>query len=213
MTFHPPNQLPFALSDNLLWDEFTRAVDEFLLAHVQGYIDQLSALRNLSPELERKFKELALRQIGYTLDDATLKGFSPEDVFLLIYDFASFTEHSGTQDFEKFLSRLLKSEVKVKPLWTENYVDFSPVLPPGSVTVDEGGPWFLSTHVSINFNWVELERLTLSGTSLKKRIFDIFYHFAPINLVLKDIGGDLIIMVDPLCVCADQGKQVVIQYV
>lgn len=86
-------------------------------------------------------------------------------------------------------------------------------LPQGAVRIDDGGHWFLSTHVEAEFDWEVINSLVREGESIKKKAHDLFYGFAPINLVLRSLGTETNLDMSPLCVCANLGKQVLIQRV
>lgn len=211
--YKPSSLLSQVLNDQETWDQFCEAFDEFLEENVNGYIHQLAEIRDIKPETDDVFKKQALRMLGFSLDDSVLDRFDSTDLFVFLQDFPRYAERSGTDALALMLGRILKSNVQMNNLWTNDYVNFLQALPVGEKTVEEGGHWFLSTHVDVTFDWTSLEALTPSdGMSLPKRIYDIFYQLAPINLVLRSVGNDAEFNVD-IGLRASLSGQVAIQHI
>ena len=102
------------------------------------------------------------------------------------------------------------SEQANEPI-TINVDGFVRKLPDGAIRLEDGGHWFLSTHVEVEFDWDVIKRITREGESIQKKAHDIFYGFAPLNLVLRTVGTTSDLDFSPLCVCTSIGQQVAIQ--
>lgn len=213
MPFNPADLIPSSLNQNDLWSDFCLAVDIYFEDNVQDYIDQISSIRDIRVETDDVYKKLQLRQVGFVLDNSVLARFDSTDLSVFLQDFPRFNEFSGVGILEKIFRRVLKTDVDIVNLWTRDYTSFHSILPIGAITVDNGGLWFLSTHIKLVLNSSDILTLVPITKSINQVISEIFYTFAPINLVLKDIGANEEFTIEPQCICANLVSSVAIQYI
>lgn len=152
------------------------------------------------------------------LKNAYIMGFdffnnklSDEDLQRLYEFLQLYWDESGSDDnFMKFIGFIKNARFDLIPLWSyeddeiKTYEDLAnnpdkdvyPVLsdkPRDALTVNEGGKWYLTSHVEIRYDLSQFgDFYTLNLDDLET----LFYYFAPIILVLERIVGSLEIETD-----------------
>jgi len=193
--------LPPYLSINQYFTDFMDAVDEVFEPLVDQKTEILGDLRNMwvtNPSLEsteiangqmidfsrwsqpeRAILAKQVNALGMNFQNA---GVLSDDSYQAIarwvgqYWFAK-----GTQSFIDFINYSLSSQLKVTPLWTDDYVNFVAEGDPSIGTpIWEGGTWYPTSHVSIIASG-GLQSLDI------KTLVAFFYEIANYNLVLYSV--------------------------
>ncbi len=193
--------LPPYLAINQYFTDFMDAVDEVFEPLVDMKTEILGDLRNpwvTNPSLEqneiannqmidfsrwsqpeRQILASQVNSLGMNFQNA---GVITNDNYQAIsrwvgqYWFAK-----GTQSFIDFINYSLSSQLKVTPLWTEDYVNF---VAEGDPTIGtpiwDGGTWYPTSHVSIIASG-GLQSLDI------QTLVAFFYEIANYNLVLYSV--------------------------
>ncbi len=288
-SFDHNTQIGLIIQEQPIWEELVGAYSQFMADVVIPGVKAVRDTRHVDMDSTTAHKKSVLKLLGFPSGNSLLDIHGPEDLFMLCQEYPQFSSVSGTKKFVSFLSRVLKSEVVVRPLWTRDYATsqktivvpsgtppfistldvplyarltsvvskesgklsqvvgavgsgqfsvtgnttisvlfdaqqsgdtvtidwdaFLPELPENAIRVDNGGHWFLSTHVEAEFDWDMLNQMVREGENIKKKAHDIFYDFAPINLVLRSVGTETSLGVTPIQVSANLAAQIVVQKV
>jgi hypothetical protein len=193
--------LPPYLAANPYFTEYMDAIDEVFEPLVDQKTEILGDLRNMwvtNPSLEgneiansemidfsrwsQPERALLAKQVNALGMNFQNAGVISDDSYQAIsrwvgqYWFAK-----GTQSFIDFINYSLSSELKVTPLWTQDYSTFVPEGDPSIGTpIWEGGPWYPTSHVSIIASG-GLQSLDI------KTLVAFFYEIANYNLVLYSV--------------------------
>lgn len=187
--------LPDKISSNEVWKTFADKVELIFQNNIYNAIDKLKQLR--SPEkVEKEFIGNLSKYLGLDLDLTIFR--SP------VYDSLTPTEQAqndveaedqsrrtlaalyefyntlGTDDLARFLSYVKNTEIKIFPLWSNDYTNFSRT--PGGTTIYEGGTWFFTPHVEIEYNVNDIQWDS-------EKFFSVFYALAPVHLVIEKFLG------------------------
>lgn len=137
-------------------------------------------------------KEILVRQanmLGFDFKEADL--LTSQDYQRIARNLALFWYGKGKPDFIDFMGFALNSIITIINLWStqgssyDTYGDFLPEGDPGIGTpVWEGGDWFPTTHVRVEFDPFRF------GTVSTARLVALFYAIANYNLVLDRIDLD-----------------------
>lgn len=164
------------LQENEAWDDLLQAFEKVSDERVGSLNKAVLEVRDLAYVTDERLLEQNLRLKGITLTDEIyqLRG---TEIFKSLAVMPSFSELHGSPNYPKFIEFLLGRGVVVHRLYTSDYVNFSPV--PEGKLVQEGGNWYLTTHVEI-----EVENINELGENAERIITDMFYRFAPIEEVI-----------------------------
>jgi len=118
-----------------------------------------------------------------------------ENLTKIVTQLPLFPNNNSTIYFKNFLEIILNSVIDVEYLYTEDYENFYPT--PGGPLIIDGGTWFKSTHINVSMNLVDFDSLILSsGETLYQKAISLFYNFAPITLVVKELSFLIIFNVE-----------------
>lgn len=134
----------------------------------------------MSSDLDMMERTLAIRQtnlLGWRVQGA--KGLSGTDFTNINRNLGQFWYSKGTEDFIDFIGYCLNADIRMQAMWTENYVTFSET--PGGSPVWEGGTWYPTTHVNLQFDG------GLTTVISVKELIEIFYDLANYNLVVNAV--------------------------
>jgi hypothetical protein len=147
---------------------------------------------NIAAPQERSLLVQGANMLGF---DFFNTDFTDKD-YQRLYEFiAKYWPVSGTQSFVDFIGFINNIKIQCDALWTftDPTTPYYPVLeplPPKSVKVTDGGNWWLTSHVELTYNALQTAILdgetTIDETTLQS-LYNLFYYFAPINLVLERI--------------------------
>lgn len=201
--------VPPYLEDVDSWTELVEAIDEVFGPAIDDPTHWLSKLRDNwiptptaedilqaqsalldSTQFELPEKELLIRQanmLGFDFNQPDI--LTAEDYQRIVRNLALYWYNKGTPDFVNFLGFALNTELTVQNLWStpgttvpDSYGPFLPEGDPGIGTpVWQGGTWFPTTHVQVEFDPSKF------GTTQLNKLTALFYSIANYNLVLEKI--------------------------
>lgn len=182
----------------LTWDELIR-----------DPIHQLEHIRQYDGNTDPKILIQALYQIGFHVP---LELIEPhiQKLGQALHILSLYHEQEGTKYFHKVLRFLFDRSVDIQPLFSDGCDSFYPE-PLGALITDDG-EWYQSSHVDL---FIGLKEQDTDIVDLKNKLLNLFYQFAPINLVVRnfwlqlDLKGSL-----PLSgsVILDKKKRLALSY-
>ncbi len=192
--------LPPYLLINDYFVEYTNAIDAVFGPDVDDKIAVIASLRNMwvqNPTTEESVidhtiitkdewsapeRSIVVKQVNMLGMKVQNAGVISDDAYQTISRFVGmYWFGKGTGAFVDFINYCLSSDLRVKNMWTEDYIDF---YAEGDGTIGtpiwEGGTWYPTTHVTIEANGglQDLDIFTLQS---------FFYEIANYNLVLQAI--------------------------
>lgn len=175
------------LKDKQVWVDLVAAMDAVNQANVESPIMQLAEIRYLEPGVEEPVLRETARMLGFDVSQDVLS-LNAENLTKIVTQLPQYPDQNSTEAFIKFVDLIMNSVSDVIYLWTKDYVNFYP-QPDGPTIMDQPpGKWFKTTHIVLNIELLQRESLLIGeGQSLYGRVLDIFYNFAPIALVIKDL--------------------------
>jgi hypothetical protein len=214
------------------WVRLYDIIHDYTEENVKQFIRMLENLRAIDRNTNPEIIDEMIRHIGFDIHRDILE-INGSNIRKGFYQLSKYSEINNTPVYPKFISFLLNRGFQVQNLFSQDYVNFSPV--PGKLNID-GGSWFSTSHVnlvvdganlaedlSINLGAGDLEyvRRRLDYDKLDEaqkvaignqlmalmsrelnpdtddpeivealvdyRISELFYKFAPIEEVIKDI--------------------------
>jgi hypothetical protein len=125
------------------------------------------------------------RMLGFTFDSSDI--FAAENYLRMAQNLAAYyAETKGTEGWQAFLGFCLDAEFRVRNMWTRDYITFIEEGEPGiGFHVNEGGTWYPTTHISIEYDPSKFTSLSTVT------VYNFFNWFANINLVLESISLNL----------------------
>lgn len=206
-TYTPETAISRFFQNNNVWTSLVESLDAFVVEAVIVPTTHLRDIRDISLPTDETTKWLTLRQLGYA---PTFSHEDPSDLMMSVYDQASSPPYLGAHvPTERRISRVLGTPVSIHPLWTSDYEQWQRV-PPDRAPLDQGGPWFQSTHVEMDVDWAAVSTRLPGDTA--NILYSTFYQFAPLNLVLVGIADNQRFDV-PTCFCVNLSGQVAVQYI
>jgi hypothetical protein len=134
-------------------------------------------------------KTLLVRQanlLGFDFADSDL--LTSEDYQRIVRNLALYWYGKGTPQFVNFLGFVLNSVIQVRNLWATpgaTWDTYGPFVSEGDPSIGtpvwEGGPWFPTTHVEVQFDPFKFGNLSQS------KLLALFYAIANYNLVIERI--------------------------
>jgi len=130
--------------------------------------------------------------LGFDFFNTTL---TDEDYRRLLEFISMYWAEGGTNNFVKFISFIKNIRLECLPLWSvdtagDDYPELE-IKQDSMVPVWKGGTWYPTSHVELRYNPLLDQKQTNSNETqsfeLYKGVEDIFYVFAPIQLVLERI--------------------------
>lgn len=210
--------LPNHIISTPAWKTLADTVEKFFDEQVWSPVDAISSLRN-PYEIEKAFLVVFSRYLGLNINykfntDTFTDSFTERQVRRLLDAIYQYYEYCGKpKQLEKIMSYALSSPVKITPLWSEDYDTFVENLPPGAVTIYDGGTWFPTPHVYVE---IEVEKLYFDdfnddppGKIINwetSDILNLFIELAPIHLVMEALIKKLRAEVDLYISCAGSLK-------
>ena len=181
------NLIPGILAENTTYSDFCNSVEAVYEAKINGTIDQLMRVRfpNQRDDVEVSKNNVRLLGFNVTEDFQLLSGVrGNSSIYKIPYMFSQYHTTSSSEKFFLFLSFCLNREVVCTPLYTKDYSSFF-AKPQGTLSID-GGEWYKTTHVDLSVDITNFDNIVIKpGSDIKSRIVNIFYEFAPIQLVIK----------------------------
>ena len=188
--------MPPYLTSNQVWVDLASSIDEvfkglseapydianirfpFKLITVQG--EKLLSYENNLVPYEREILIKTANQLGFNFFNSdTLLSF---DYSRLVQNIGQYNTQKGTENFANFLGFCIDTLFEIKNLWS---IDYGTFVSEESVSqedkITEGGPYFPTTHVSLEYDFTRFPGLT------NDKILSLFNWFANINLVLQSI--------------------------
>lgn len=177
------------LESNLTWTDLLEAFDHVMQGTVDTPIKQLTTIRKITRDTDEAILRQTCHMLGFDLSADYFK-LSNNDILRIVSQLPLFAEHAMDVHWSRFLDFVLNAKTEVSYLWTQDYKTFHR-KPLGS-KLYEGGTWYKTSHVEFV---VELraspqlieEVFGSSNSSLAKQLADIFYEYAPANLVVDRI--------------------------
>lgn len=189
--------------DTPVWQQLIEAIDQLLaneniddakrqLRNLRSPINTQSAAFTVSLEGNKltRLEDVESLERDSIIQHANLIGFNFKTSNLLqvqdylrisLYVAQYYAETKGTVAWQDFLGFVLNAQFTVTPMWTQNYVDFFEEGDPAiGYSVYEGGFWYPTTHVVLAY---DPSKFSLSPQT----VYEFFYYFANINLVLEYI--------------------------
>jgi hypothetical protein len=133
-------------------------------------------------EIDRYDRETivkSLHSLGLQVD---AKSTLSTKVLARLHDnIASFWFNSkGARDIEHFIGYIIGTKIRIEPLITNDYLDFSELgEQPGAVFLEDGGSWYLTSHIN-----VYVDRATLIEVD-EQGIKDIITLLLPYTTVVN----------------------------
>jgi hypothetical protein len=133
-------------------------------------------------EIDRYDRETivkSLHSLGLQID---AKSTLSTKVLARLHDnIASFWFNSkGARDLEHFIGYIIGTKIRIEPLITNDYLDFSELVEqPGAVFLEDGGAWYLTSHIN-----VYVDRATLIEVD-EQGIKDIITLLLPYTTVVN----------------------------
>lgn len=134
-------------------------------------------------------KALLVRQanmLGFDFKESDL--LSAEDYQRIVRNISLFWYGKGKPNFISFMGFVLNSIVTVTRMWSTQgptYDSYGPLLEEGDAGIGtpvwEGGTWFPTTHVSVEFDPFRFASVEMS------KLVALFYSIANYNLVLERV--------------------------
>jgi hypothetical protein len=122
------------------------------------------------------YKALAAQMMAYDIESSIMTDAAYDRLnnSVGVYQF-----EQGRDNFICFLGYVLGMKISLVRLWTEDYVSFFPT--PGT-TIFNGGTWYPTTHVGVVYANNNAVNTVIPIT--EAQLTELFYRFAPIELVL-----------------------------
>ena len=173
------------LAQNPTFSNYCGAIDNVFGPNIDFPISQLTNIRSLTQQDDIELRRSTLRMLGYdvTRDFITLNDNISQ---LPGYMFSLYYENAHSDDFWRFISYVLGRQVVVTELYTNDYVSFYEV-PYGTLNIN-GGDWWKTTKVdvTVDIDGLGSRLITGPGETFQDRILELFYEYAPINLVVRN---------------------------
>lgn len=178
-----------------LWASFLDALAEFYNTQIRPDIGQLEDIRNLKANTAPEFVELTLKNMGIDIPFDMI--VNKERLYNSVYMIPLLYQTSGIDAAYQAIAFILGRRVKVTPLYTENYAEFYP-KPYGPLRID-GGTWYKTTHILLEMQTVatDADLFIPRGQTLKDRLLDAFYNFAPYNIVVEQFYTNIEAVLGP----------------
>lgn len=128
-------------------------------------------------QLERDSLVKRCNQMGFSFQIGNLLNAS-DYLRIAMHVGEYYLRNKGTQSWQDFLGFCANAQFQVKVLWTRDYATFFEEGEPGiGFPVWDGGEWYPTTHVALEF---DASKFGIDPES----VVALFYYFANINLVL-----------------------------
>jgi len=197
--------LPPYLLTNPLWVEFVESIDELFHDNIDQKNLILGSLRNMWIQTESThnasddhttyrmidFSEWGQMEKSILVKQANLLGMYLTDTAVIDQDaYQRITRYIGQYWFGKgkaaavdFMNYCLKTDIKVLNTWTTDYKSFYVQDDPAiGIPVWQGGPWYPTTHVTIEASANSLV------TASPETLIEFFYEIANYNLVVQGLN-------------------------
>jgi hypothetical protein len=176
---------PEIFSEELTWLEFFEALSETVEEQIRSPIKELETIRDIIETSDPVIVANSIRQMGFDIPIDIIQ-HNVDRLARAIYMLPLFHETSGTTEFTKAISFVLGRETIVHDLYTKDYVDFYR-QPYGPLNID-GGDWYKATHIGLAMEMISTDKnlIVAENQTIKDRLIDAFYEFAPINLVIHN---------------------------
>lgn len=190
--------LPPALQGVQLWEDLDKAVQELDNELVRKFIRELKDYRNVDREgISREDLVKMATFLGWSFLDT--QPFSNKSIQLFCQSVGMFNTEKATPSFEQYMSFVLDTYLKIHPLYTDRgttlgtapgpndyKVFFREGDPAIGVTVANGGTWYKTSHVDIEYTASDIDpEFITTGANTDQLLIDTFYAIAPIHLVLR----------------------------
>lgn len=196
--------LSVVLEQNPAWVEMAKSVDAALaesgiddarvkLQSLRSPINMDDALVRVNSEtgILTALSDIERHEKATLVNTAELLGFrfydqnilSAESYLRLCMSLGQYySADKGTERFDDFMAFVINDGFTVVNTWTEDYVTF---YEEGSGSIGtpvyEGGTWYPTTHVVVRYGLGSLAGVTM------EQVYEFFYYFANINLVLHRV--------------------------
>ena len=201
--------LPPYLEGVPFFDDMVKIIDNVFASNVDDPTEWLSTLRFLylqtssafdkvsngellsATDFELPEKEILIKQakqLGFDFRETNL--IADEDYQRIVRNIALYWYSKGKPNFIDFLGFVLNAACRIINLWstTDDQTDwntYGSMLPEGDAGIGtpvwEGGTWFPTTHVQVDFDPFKFEAPTFN------KLVNLFYTIANFNLVLESI--------------------------
>lgn len=196
--------LPVYLANEPRWVDLCDAIQNTFASQVDPGKTTLKNIRNIYVLSDTVREKIAASQCispdDYLMPDSDLSikqanllglrlsnpdGILPELLPNLNRNIGTFWFSKGLKDFADFVAYVFNTPVTISNMWTENYIYFIPEGNPAIGTpIWEGGTWYPTTHVSINYTENGSHPLPIQA------VVNIWLDISNYNLVLHGIGSD-----------------------
>lgn len=171
------------LKNNPTYSDMADAIDVVFTNNIDKPLGTLKSLRALRQTDDVNCRLSTIRLLGFDVaqDFLTLN----PNIANIPYMFSRYYENSHGNDFFKFISFALGRNISVVPLYTADYNSFYEI-PYGPLNID-GGDWYQTTHVDVvvDINNLNNQLLPNPGLSYQDRVVELFYGYAPVQMVIK----------------------------
>lgn len=183
--------LPKVFLTDDFWADLLTSAATVLDSNVHTPLSNMVNIR--VPEAQtRIYKALNANMMGFDIKDALLTDAGYDR---LNRNAGGYLYTQGKDNFVCFLGYVLGIKLALVRLWTQDYVSFYPSAA-GAPTVFEGGSWYPTTHVGLVYDTNDNVTATLPVTT--DDLTELFYKYAPIDLVLKWVAANTTILLGTL---------------
>src|SRR5690606_14393348 len=181
------------------WAAFLEALADFYNENVRPAIGELQDVRDIKETTPEYFIVGALRNAGIEVPFDLIG--NKERLFNSVYMVPLLYQTAGTEAAYRAIGYILGRRVSVRTLYTENYQDFYE-KPFGPLRID-GGTWYKTTHLNLEMQKIPSDSMVKipRGSSLRERLLEAFYEFAPINIVVNEFVLNIEASMDPIKIC------------
>lgn len=169
------------------FSDLISAIETVISENVWSLISQLLQIRN-PRTIDPGLLSFVGNQLGFNLNTYL---FQSSDYIRFLSELPYFYQRNGTNVLESFLGFTRNTKITITPLWSSDYINFYSI--PNGLTIDNGGDWFLTPHVNIQY----LSELIPNGEDPTKVLYDLFSQLAPAHLVLNNVYGSIIATTTP----------------
>ena len=165
-----------------------REYDREYMQHLGLPIEAMARNRDITPQTENFALTMGARLQGFTLQESFYLRITDSVLRHMLPSLPQYVDTNSGNNWGAFLGLLLDGKLRVEQLWTKDYVNFTGS--PQGPTIIDGGPWFKSTHVSVQLSYIGYRNvLAQLGSSFTSELaHQILEDYMPVNLVLERMG-------------------------
>jgi hypothetical protein len=161
------------------WTDLLESAFETLDELIRDPIHQLENIRIVDGSSDSQILNWTLYQLGFHIPQELVPHV--QKLGKAMHMLSLYHELEGTSDFYKVLSFLFNRSLTVDKLWSKDCEDL--YTKPLGPLITDGGDWYLTSHIDLYMQWYPSDQTILD---LRNKLLDMFFQFAPINLVIRD---------------------------